>query len=224
MDGFFLIDKEQDWTSSDVVVKLRHILHEKKIGHAGTLDPMATGLVIVMVGKGCKKSDALMKHDKEYIAKLRLGLTTDTQDIWGNVLKEQVNNISDGDVKEAITHFVGEKEQIPPMYSAIKINGQKLYELARKGKEVERKSRLINVYSIELIGKDEDDYVLDIKCSSGTYIRTLCHDIGNHLGCGGCMSGLNRIKVGNASIENAHKIGEILDDTFLLPLDSNLVD
>lgn len=220
MNGFLLIDKDMDWTSSDVVSKLRGILHEKRIGHAGTLDPNATGLLIVMVGKCTKASDYIMHHDKEYIATLRLGLTTDTQDIWGTVLSESEVKVTREDVEQVIKSFVGDIMQIPPMYSAIKIKGQKLYEIARKGREVEREPRKIKVFSVDIISNTDDEYVLDIRCSSGTYVRTLCHDIGNMLGCGGCMSKLRRIKIGDISVDSAHRISEIKDSEFILPPDT----
>lgn len=220
MNGFLLIDKEQDWTSSDVVAKLRGILHERRIGHAGTLDPMATGLLIVMVGKCAKASDYIMKHDKEYICSFRPGITTDTQDIWGTVLNTGNAAVCREELEAILPRFTGEIEQIPPMYSAIKIKGQKLYDIARRGGEVERDPRKITVQSIDILSKEGEDYVLDIKCSSGTYVRTLCNDIGEALGCGGCMSSLRRVKIGSVSVEEAHRISEIKDDSFLLPPDA----
>ena len=223
MDGFLLIDKEQDWTSSDVVCKLRGVLHEKRIGHAGTLDPMATGLVIVMIGKGCKQSSVLMGHNKEYYCSLRLGTVTDTQDIWGNVLSCSEVEISEDDLICALEQFKGTLLQIPPMYSAIKINGQKLYNIARKGGEVERKPREIHVYAIDYLGHDGNDYKLRIECSSGTYVRTLCHDIGNALGCGGCMSALRRTKIGTASVDDAYKICEVTEN-LVLPIETEFFD
>ena len=220
MNGFFLIDKEQEWTSSDVVCKLRGVLHEKKIGHAGTLDPMATGLLIVLVGKGTKSSDEIMGHDKEYVASLRLGLSTDTQDIWGKVIStNDSGSIGAEKLDEALAHFTGEIQQLPPMYSAVKVKGKKLYEIARRGGEVEREPRTIRVSSIERLGRDGEDWILRINCSSGTYIRTLCNDIGDYLGCGGCMTALRRTKIGNARVEDAHKIGEITDFTYIVPLE-----
>ena len=220
MNGFFLIDKEQEWTSSDVVCKLRGVLHEKKIGHAGTLDPMATGLLIVLVGKGTKSSDEIMGHDKEYVASLRLGIRTDTQDIWGKVIStNDSGSIGAEKLDEALAHFTGEIQQLPPMYSAVKVKGKKLYEIARRGGEVEREPRTVRVSSIERLGRDGEDWILRINCSSGTYIRTLCNDIGEYLGCGGCMTALRRTKIGNARVEDAHKIGEITDFTYIVPLE-----
>ena len=225
LNGFLLVDKEQDWTSSDVVAKLRGVLGEKRIGHAGTLDPMATGLLILMVGKCTKASDYVMKHDKRYICTMRLGTVTDTQDIWGTVLSRS-EEIKAGreDVAEAVKSFIGEIEQIPPMYSAIKIHGQKLYDIARRGGEVEREPRKITVHSIDILENGGTDYVLDIRCSSGTYVRTLCHDIGQKLGCGACMAALRRVEIGKLSVEDAHRISEITDGSFLLPPDTELME
>ena len=216
LNGFLLIDKDPDWTSSDVVSKLRGILHEKRIGHAGTLDPMATGLLIVMIGKCTKASDVIMHRDKEYIAGIRFGIETDTQDITGTVLKETAADVPREQLEEAIQNYIGEIEQIPPMYSAVKIHGQKLYSIARKGGEVEREPRKIAVYSIDVLSGEKNEFLLDIRCSSGTYIRTLCHDIGRTVGCGACMSSLRRIRIGEASVEDAHRISEIRDEQFLI--------
>lgn len=213
-----------------MVAKLRGILHERRIGHAGTLDPMATGLLIVMVGKCTKASDFLMKHDKEYICTLHLGLETDTQDIWGRPVaasepcSADAKSVTRAELEEVLLSFVGEIEQIPPMYSAIKIKGKKLYEIARRGGEVEREPRKITVYSIDILSNEGSDWVLDIKCSSGTYVRTLCHDIGRKLGCGGCMSALRRVQIGGLRVEDAHKISEISDERYLLPPEEPLFE
>ena len=220
-DGIFLVDKEQDWTSFDVVNKLRNVLHVKKMGHAGTLDPMATGLLVVLSGKATKLSDSVMGHDKEYYATMTLGTSTDTQDIWGNVIggsPEAAESVTDEQILNAVRSYTGEINQIPPMYSAVKIKGKKLYELARKGTEVERKPRHIVIHELEMLGRDGNDVRLRIECSSGTYIRTLCHDIGEFLGCGACMSELRRTKVGGYSIENAHRISEIKDGEYLIEI------
>lgn len=220
MTGLLLVDKPQDWTSSDVVAKLRGVLHERRIGHAGTLDPLATGLLIVMVGSATKASEYVMAHDKSYTASIRLGTVTDTQDITGNVLSTQKADVSIEELKKAAESFTGDIAQIPPMYSAIKHKGRKLYEIARSGGEVERKPRNIHIDSIDVKESAEDgDYVLDISCSSGTYIRTLCHDIGAELGCGACMSALRRTRIGNYSLENAHTIDEISEE-YLIPVDT----
>ena len=224
MNGIFLVDKEQDWTSQDVVAKLRGVLHERKVGHAGTLDPMATGLLIVMVGRATKLSDRLMHQEKEYVATMHLGTITDTQDIWGNVLETREVSTSSDDVEKVLKSFSGELMQIPPMYSAIKIKGRKLYDIARKGGVVEREPRSIRVDSITILAVDGDDYTLDIHCSSGTYVRTLCHDIGERLGCGACMSALRRVGIGEYRIEDAHLISEITGDRYLIPMEPTIED
>lgn len=227
MNGILLIDKPDGWTSSDVVAKLRGILHERRIGHSGTLDPMATGLLVVFVGRATRAVEFAESHSKRYIASLRLGLETDTQDISGHVLTEHDVNISDTELEEALNDFRGEINQIPPMYSAIKVNGKKLYEIARKGGEVERKPRQITISELQLTGRDGEDHILDVSCSKGTYIRTLCSDIGAALGCGGCMSALRRVRAGEFSIENAHTLQEVQQaadrgemESLLLPVDS----
>lgn len=209
MNGIILIDKPQDWTSHDVVAKLRGILHERRIGHSGTLDPLATGLLVVFVGRATRAVEFAEADSKEYIAGLRLGLSTDTQDISGNVIAECSDLPDEGAVRRAVNSFIGDIEQIPPMYSAIKIGGKKLYELARKGQSVERAPRKITVSSIEIIGREGSDYLLKIACSKGTYVRTLCNDIGASLGCGACMSSLRRISAGAFSVESAHSIDEV---------------
>lgn len=209
MNGIILIDKPQDWTSHDVVAKLRGILHERRIGHSGTLDPLATGLLVAFVGRATRAVEFAEADSKEYIAGLRLGLSTDTQDISGNVISECSDLPDEEAVRRAVNSFVGDIEQIPPMYSAIKIGGKKLYELARKGQSVERAPRKITVSSIEIIGREGGDYLLKIACSKGTYVRTLCNDIGASLGCGACMSSLRRISAGTFSVENAHSIDEV---------------
>ena len=226
MTGILPVDKEQDWTSSDVVAKLRGVLGEKKVGHAGTLDPLATGLLIVMVGSATKASDYLMKHDKRYIAHLRLGIETNTQDITGNIVREVQSNVALSDVQKAAESFTGTIQQIPPMFSAIKRHGQKLYEIARRGGTVEREARTITVSSLSVVGMEDDDYILDICCSAGTYVRTLCHDIGAMLGCGGCMSKLRRVSSGDFTVEMAHTVSELSEaDTetilkWMIPVDN----
>lgn len=227
MNGILLIDKEQDWTSNDVVAKLKGILHERRIGHSGTLDPMATGLLTVFVGRATRAVEFAEGHDKRYIAGLRLGIATDTQDTTGNILRECSADISEEELRTVLAKFTGDLMQIPPMYSAIKVNGQRLYDIARKGGEVERKARPVTIYSLDIIGKDGNDYLLDVRCSKGTYIRTLCNDIGEALGCGACMSSLRRVEAGEYHVENALKIGEVqalsdagLAEAKLLPVDS----
>ena len=221
MNGIILVDKPQDWTSHDVVGKLRGILHERRIGHSGTLDPMATGLLVVFVGRATRAVEFAEAHSKEYVAGLRLGIATDTQDVTGNVLHETEHNIGENDLKSVLSEFQGEIQQLPPMYSAIKVGGKKLYELARKGETVERKPRTVNISKLELAGTENGDFILDICCSKGTYVRTLCNDIGEKLGCGACMSSLRRIKAGNFSISDAHTLTEIAEnpEKYILPVD-----
>ena len=222
-DGIIVINKPRDWTSMDVCAKLRGVYREKRVGHAGTLDPMATGVLPVFVGQATKAVSFAEDGKKEYCASLRLGVVTDTQDIWGTVLREAPANVTEGDLRAALPQFTGEIEQEPPMYSAIKVQGQKLYELARKGVEVERKPRRISIYELELLERDENgDWGLRVVCSKGTYIRTLCHDIGAALGCGGCMSALTRTMAAGftldeaVTLEDAQERGEAL----LRPVDS----
>ncbi len=209
MNGILLVDKPQDWTSHDVVAKLRGVLHERRIGHSGTLDPLATGLLVVFAGRATRAVEFAEADSKEYIAGLRLGLSTDTQDITGNITACSDRLPDESAVREAIGHFIGDIEQIPPMYSAIKIGGKKLYELARKGQSVERQPRKIRVSSIEIEGRCGEEYLLRISCSKGTYVRTLCSDIGDALGCGACMSSLRRTRAGLFSLDDAHSLEDI---------------
>lgn len=210
MNGILLIDKPPLWTSNDVVSKLKGVLKERRIGHSGTLDPLATGLLAVFAGRATRAVSFAESHDKRYTATLRLGLRTDTQDISGNVISKGQTDVKDEELDRVLSCFVGEIEQTPPMYSAVRVNGKRLYELARKGIEVERKPRKITVYSIERKGRESGDIVLDIKCSKGTYIRTLCSDIGEMLGCGACMSALRRTEAGMFSVENAYTLDEVI--------------
>ena len=210
MNGILLIDKPPLWTSNDVVSKLKGVLKERRIGHSGTLDPLATGLLAVFAGRATRAVSFAESHDKRYTAGLRLGLRTDTQDISGNVISNGQTDVKDEELDRVLSCFVGEIEQTPPMYSAVRVNGKRLYELARKGIEVERKPRKITVYSIERKGRESGDIVLDIKCSKGTYIRTLCSDIGEMLGCGACMSALRRTEAGMFSVENAYTLDEVI--------------
>ena len=226
MNGILLIDKPEGWTSNDVVQKLRGMLRERRIGHSGTLDPMATGLLVVFVGRATRAVEFAEQHDKRYVAGLRLGQTTDAQDITGNTLESSDKLPTEEELVAALENFKGEISQIPPMYSAIKVNGQRLYEIARKGGEVERKARNIKILSIDMLGKQEGDYLLDVRCSKGTYIRTLCHDLGNFLGCGGCMSSLRRVEAGRFSLENAVTLEQVQDyvnrgeaEKLLMPVD-----
>ena len=227
MNGIILIDKPQGWTSHDVVGKLRGILHERRIGHSGTLDPLATGLLVVFIGRATRAVEFAEADRKEYIAGLRLGMSTDTQDITGIIISKETDIPDEPEVRIAIERFRGELEQIPPMYSAVKIGGKKLYELARKGESIERKPRHITIFGLEITGRSDNDYILDVVCSKGTYIRTLCHDIGAALGCGGCMSSLRRTKSGVFSVDNDYTIAEIQEAAdrgeggkLLLPIDT----
>lgn len=227
MNGILLIDKEPDWTSNDVVAKLKGILHQRRIGHSGTLDPMATGLLVVFVGRATRAVEFAEGHDKRYLASLRLGIDTDTQDTSGTVLERRPVSVTRDELEAALNNFKGELEQIPPMYSAIKHKGRPLYEIARKGGQVERKARKITVYDISVTGEQEGDYLLDIRCSKGTYVRTLCHDLGQALGCGGCMSSLRRMEAGQFKVENAYKLCRVQDyadmdraEELLLPVDT----
>ena len=223
MDGILLVDKPSDWTSMDVCAHLRGVLHERHIGHTGTLDPNATGLLVVLVGKATKLAKYLENDRKRYDAKLRLGIHTDTQDIWGTVLKRSDAACTKEELESALSAFRGDILQLPPMYSAIKIRGKKLYEIARRGGSVEREPRPITIYDLAVSDRDENgDWGLRIECSKGTYIRTLCSDIGDKLGCGGCMSALRRTSCGTFSLADAHTLEEIRSDPerYVLPLDS----
>lgn len=231
MNGIILVDKPCGWTSHDVVGKLRGILRERRIGHSGTLDPMATGLLVVFAGRATRAVEFAEADSKEYIAGLRLGVSTDTQDTTGNVLNTCETLPSKDELIAAANGFLGEISQIPPMYSAIKINGKKLYELARRGEIVERSPRKVTISKLELLGEDKCDYILDIHCSKGTYIRTLCSDIGDKLGCGGCMSSLRRVKAGVFSITQAHTMEQIQAaadlgglDGIIIPVDTLFTD
>ena len=210
INGVLNVWKEAGFTSHDVVAKLRGILHQKKIGHTGTLDPDATGVLPVCLGKGTRLCDMLTDETKTYEALLHLGIATDTQDMSGTVTAEAPVTVTEEEVRDCIASFAGEQQQVPPMYSAIKINGQKLYDLARKGKEVERKPRNITIFELELLEQvNETDYLLRCRCSKGTYLRTLCHDIGEKLGCHGCMEQLIRTRVGQFDRNGAHTLDEI---------------
>ena len=207
--GIINVYKEAGFTSHDVVAKLRGILKQKKIGHTGTLDPDATGVLPVCLGTATRLCDMLTDKSKEYHAVLLLGVTTDTEDASGKVIKTGEVNISESGLRDIILDFVGTYDQIPPMYSAIKVGGKKLYELARRGESVDRKPRRVTIDKLEVVDENDGDYIFDVVCSKGTYIRTLCNDIGDALGCGGCMSSLRRVKAGAFSIEQAHTIDEV---------------
>lgn len=202
-NGILVIRKEKGFTSHDVVAKLRGILHMKKIGHTGTLDPEAEGVLPVALGKGTRLVEMLTDKEKTYEALLHLGLTTDTQDMTGEVLSQKEVSATEDEVRACIESFVGEQLQVPPMYSALKVGGKKLCDLAREGKEVERAARPVSFYSIEILEMSLPLVRFSVTCSKGTYIRTLCHDIGEKLGCGGCMEALLRTKAGRFTLEES---------------------
>ena len=213
MDGIINVYKEKGFTSHNVVAKLRGILHIKKIGHTGTLDPDAVGVLPVCIGKGTKLCDMITDTDKTYEAVMLLGISTDTQDISGNVLSKKDVAVDEKTLIETVDSFVGEYKQIPPMYSAIKVNGRKLYQLAREGIEIERSPRDVYIRSIHIndmnLQDGEPSVTMTVSCSKGTYIRTLCHDIGEKLGCGACMKSLSRTRVGRFYIDDSFTINQI---------------
>ena len=228
MDGVIVINKPIGKTSHDMVYFVRRLTGIKKVGHTGTLDPEASGVLPVCIGRATKAADMLTFSDKCYRAEFILGMTTDTQDAEGEILSECEVNTDCGKVKDAIQSFVGEIEQVPPMYSAVKIQGKKLYELARKGIEIERKKRKVTIYKIDIVDIDEKDWriVIDVHCSKGTYIRTLCEDIGIKLGCGAYMNTLQRTKSSIFNIDESYTLEELNSmkengtlDTALVPLE-----
>ena len=223
MDGIVIVDKPQDWTSQDVTARLRRVFNTRRIGHGGTLDPMATGVLPVFVGQATRAVEFAENSRKEYVAGLRLGQVTDTQDVTGETLESRPVAAGRQDVEAALGRFLGGIQQIPPMYSAIKIGGQKLYDLARKGKEVERKPRPITIYELELLEQvSETDYTFRCVCSKGTYIRTLCHDIGQALGCGGTLYSLRRTMAAGYTTAQAHTLEEVQErgESLLQPVDT----
>lgn len=208
-NGIINIYKEAGFTSHDVVAKMRGICGQKKIGHTGTLDPQATGVLPVCLGSGTKLCDMLTDKDKEYVAELLLGVTTDTQDTTGEVFEKKSVEATEEEVREAVMSFVGPYAQVPPMYSALKVDGKKLYELARAGKEVERKARPVTIHEIEILEVKLPVVKMRVACSKGTYIRTLCADIGEKLGCGGTMQSLLRTKVERFVLEDAITLSQL---------------
>lgn len=231
MNGILVVDKPEGWTSHDVVAKLRGIYREKRIGHAGTLDPMATGVLVVFLGRATRAVELCENDEKEYVAKLRLGTVTNTQDITGQILETHPVEVTEAAVREALEHFTGSQSQVPPMYSAVKIGGRKLYELARKGQDVERRPRDITIHALELLGREDGDLLLRVRCSKGTYVRTLCHDMGAYLGCGGCLSGLRRTRAGRFALDQAVTLEDIqaakedgTHETLLRSVDSLFAD
>ncbi len=228
MDGIINIYKERGYTSHDVVARMRGILKQKKIGHTGTLDPEAVGVLPVCVGAATKLCDLFTDQSKTYEAVLRLGITTDTEDMTGTVLLESDSwkDLTDEEICKAVYSFVGEYDQVPPMYSALKVNGKKLYEYARKGVEIKREPRRVHIYGIRIISVNKPCVRMRISCSKGTYIRTLCADIGEKLGCGGCMQELTRTRVGDFLLEDSITLKKLTElcqnggiDKVLMPVD-----
>jgi tRNA pseudouridine55 synthase len=209
LNGILLVDKPEEWTSHDVVAKLRGVLSEKRIGHSGTLDPIATGLLLVFVGRATRAAEFADGFDKEYIAGLRTGIKTDTQDIGGKTIYEKDCSVMREELETALAGFRGYIKQVPPMYSAIKVGGTRLYKLARQGMDIERKARDVNISRLEIVDKCGSDWVLRVGCSKGTYIRTLCSDIGDALGCGAVMTNLRRTAINGFSVNDAYSLLEI---------------
>ncbi|MCL2546019.1 MAG: tRNA pseudouridine(55) synthase TruB [Oscillospiraceae bacterium] len=221
LNGFLIIDKPQGWTSHDIVAKTRGILRTRAIGHAGTLDPLATGVLPLLIGGATKALDYL-PNGKAYIAVLRVGIETDTQDITGNITAMSDTRPPNGALEALLPSFTGEQKQIPPMYSAIKIGGKTLYKEARAGREVERPARDVVIEKLELLSQDGDEYTIEVHCSGGTYIRTLCHDIGRQLGCLAAMTGLRRTMACNFTLDDAVTLDAVSPDMQLLPIDTTV--
>ena len=221
INGIVNVYKEKGYTSFDVVAKMRGIMHQKKVGHTGTLDPDAEGVLPVCLGKATKVCELLTDKDKIYETTMLLGVETDTQDISGQIINSADVKVDEIQIKNTINSFVGKIMQVPPMYSALKINGQKLCDLARKGITVERKAREIEIYSIDILDIKIPEIKMRVHCSKGTYIRTLCHDIGEKLGCHGCMKSLIRTRVSAFSLEEAHRLSEIEEKptAWIMPVD-----
>lgn len=211
MDGIVIVDKPQGWTSQDVTARLRRVFGTRRIGHGGTLDPMATGVLPVFVGRATRAVEFFEHAEKTYETVLRLGITTDTEDMTGTVLTEENVSFTEEQLQETLAAFRGEILQVPPMYSALKVNGQKLCDLARKGKTVARQPRPITIHELTLVERGENTLRLQVRCSKGTYIRTLCKDIGEKLGCGGCMESLRRVAAGEYTVDEAVPLQTLLD-------------
>ncbi|WP_411682963.1 tRNA pseudouridine(55) synthase TruB [Clostridium thailandense] len=225
MDGILNINKPTGMTSFDVVRKVKNIAKTKKVGHTGTLDPEASGVLPICIGRATKLVDYIMNDYKIYKAELKLGVITDTYDREGKILKTSQINVSKEQVESVINSFIGEIEQVPPMFSALKVNGQRLYSLARQGIEVERKARKINIYDINILDINIPNIIFEVKCSKGTYIRSLCYDIGERLECGGTMWNLQRIKTGAFNILNSVELETLNSDNisdYLIPMDRAL--
>jgi tRNA pseudouridine55 synthase len=228
MDGILVINKPQGWTSHDVVGRIRQLTHQKKVGHAGTLDPMATGVLLVCLGRATRVSEYLMASDKTYRAVMRLGVETDTYDADGEVVATLPVDVNESDLRRVLDTFTGAIDQVPPMYSAIKLQGKPLYKLARKGVEVERQPRCVTIHSITLRAWQSPDATIDVRCSPGTYVRSLAHDIGAALGCGAHLVALTRLSSGSFTIEDAVKLADLegLEDLegLLRPFDAAVQD
>ena len=224
MNGIVIVDKPQEWTSQDVTARLRRVFNTRRIGHGGTLDPMATGVLPVFVGRATRGVEFFEHAEKTYEATIRLGLTTTTEDVFGETLEEKEVSVSEQEFLDILPQFRGKIQQVPPMYSALKVNGQKLCDLARKGKEVERQPREIEIFQLDCLEFSGNEAKLRVRCSKGTYIRTLCKDIGAALGCGGCMAALRRVTAGEYTIEESVPLSVLLEtenaEQFLRPVDS----
>ena len=224
MNGIVIVDKPAGWTSQDVTARLRRVFGTRRIGHGGTLDPMATGVLPVFVGRATRGVEFFEHAEKTYETELLLGITTDTEDVTGTVLARRPVSATPEQVDEALARFRGEIWQVPPMYSALKVNGQKLCDLARKGRQVERQPRPITIHELTLLSREDDVLRLRVRCSKGTYIRTLCKDLGESLGCGGCMRSLRRVQAGEYTIAEAVPLQTLLDaqapETYLRSVDT----
>ena len=224
MNGIVIVDKPQGWTSQDVTARLRRVFETRRIGHGGTLDPMATGVLPVFVGRATRGVEFFEHAEKTYEALLLPGVVTDTEDVTGTVLERHLAALTEAAVEAVLPRFRGEILQVPPMYSALKVNGQKLCNLARKGQTVERKPRPVTIHELAFLGFQDDCLRLRVRCSKGTYIRTLCKDLGEALGCGGCMAQLRRVSAGSYTIRQAVPLETLLESAdpaqYLLPVDS----
>ena len=224
MNGIVIIDKPAGWTSQDVTARLRRVFGTRRIGHGGTLDPMATGVLPVFVGRGTRGVEFFEHAEKTYETELLLGVATDTEDTTGTVLTRREVSVTQEQLTEVLERFRGEIMQIPPMYSALKVNGQKLCDLARKGRQVERQPRPVTIHELTLLSREGDTLHLRVRCSKGTYIRTLCADIGAALGCGGCMQALRRTQAGEYTIAEAVPLQQLLEspepETYLRDVDT----
>ena len=224
MNGIVIVDKPAQWTSQDVTARLRRVFGTRRIGHGGTLDPMATGVLPVFVGRATRGVEFFEHAEKTYETVLRLGITTDTEDMTGTILTRQEASVTGSMLEEVLSRFRGEILQVPPMYSALKVNGQKLCDLARKGREVERQPRPVTIHELTLQGVEAECIRLRVRCSKGTYIRTLCKDIGAALGCGGCMESLRRVSAGEYTVQEAVPLATLLEtehpEAYLRPVDS----